>query len=154
MCMYEHLCVIQLHKYMLCTLLSASFNARNNCLFDFGYCCLSAKKKFVYMSVATALMIKNLTTRVDTYALYLNWDRPQIVPAFYTTAGWCQVFGSAIKFVQPRTNIPGTQTTTRLQVRPGSYCDITLRAQYNPASIDAGLTRHILTPTTSKHTMK
>ena len=102
--------------------------------------------------VATTLMIKNVTVRAGAHFIQMIWSKPKIAPASYRANVTCWMMHTKTKYVWVTLEeSPLDKMFTIDKLIPGTRCLITLRAIYNPASIDHGIVRTISTFSSSVH---
>ena len=96
--------------------------------------------------IATFRMIKSLIVHPGIFSFGLSWQEPEFFPDHYQFITNCRLFCARTDYRYIDIPIPRTETTLRvIDLSPGSVCRVNLKAVYNPASIDAGLTETLQT---------
>ena len=96
--------------------------------------------------IATALMIKNITTAAGAKFVYITWSEPEFRPASYQVKITCRRMDTETEYVCMKLEVSPLDTMLTVdKLLPGSRCVFTLHATYNPASIDDGITFGIST---------
>ena len=99
-------------------------------------------------------MIKSLSVHPGVFSFGLAWKEPEFYPDDYQFIAGCRLFCAREDYRSHDQSIPGSATTLRvIHLHPGSVCRVDLKAIYNPASIDAGLTQTFQTAFLSKYCM-
>ena len=116
------------------------------------HCCT---KKCTFLFLATFRMIKSLSFDPGIFSFGLSWQKPEFVPDHYQFIVHCQLFCAQTGYYHNDVPLPQIETSLRLcYLRPGSVCQVTVKAVYNPASIDPGLTETVRTAFLSKYQLK
>ena len=106
---------------------------------------------YVYLTVATFRMINSLNLQPGIFSFGLSWQKPEFVPDHYQFTTHCQLVCASTEYYHNEVPVPAEETTLRVvELMPGSVCRVTLKAVYNPASIDKGLTGTVETSFLSK----
>ena len=101
--------------------------------------------------IATTLMIKNISTTAGEKFIHISWSTPKFLPMSYRIRVSCLQLWNGIEYRCTTLNATQFDTFhTVTQLAPSSKCVFTLFAIYNPASIDRGITRTVLTMKSSK----
>lgn len=96
-------------------------------------------------------MVKTMELRATTHEISVIWIKPEFLPSEYTVRAQCRYLCmNSMTYISPTRHLLATALLTTISARPYSVCDITLKAHYNPASIDNGITKSIATTMTSK----
>ena len=101
---------------------------------------------------ATTLMVKNVSAAAGTHFIEIVWTPPKLLPMSYQVNVVCRLLCNGKEYKRERleaTPLDTIQTIGKLY--PRSHCVYTLLAIYNPASVDDGITRTVLTLNASKY---
>lgn len=101
---------------------------------------------------ATASMTKAAVSAESSTNIEISWMTAKYKPYWYhqTTHCWCLCDGHT--YLNSQINISSSLNFSNISdLLPGSACQITLLAIYNPASIDQGINLHANTKITSKY---
>ena len=97
--------------------------------------------------IATRLMIKNVSVIRGTTFIKLQWPAPRFHPLFYHQTMSCKLWCNKVPYLFID-RVKAFDTTSSLvgSVKPGSKCVIGLKAVYNLATLDQGITIIVSTP--------
>ena len=96
--------------------------------------------------IATARMIKSISTAAGANFIYITWSQPEFLPDSYQVKIICLRIPTETEYVDMKLEVSAYDTMLTVdKLLPGSRCVFTLHAIYNPASIDDGITLGIST---------
>ena len=96
--------------------------------------------------IATTLMVNNISTTAGDDFVHISWSQPKFLPTSYRVEITCWLMHTETEYVFVKLEgSPFHTMFTMDKLFPESCCVFTLRAIYNPASIDDGITRAIST---------
>ena len=100
--------------------------------------------------VATTLMIRNVSVTAEDDFIHITWSAAKLRPASYQVNVTCCLIHTETEYMQVMLGVSSFDTMLTVdKLFSGSLCVLTLRAIYNPASIDHGITRTISTTNSS-----
>ena len=97
-------------------------------------------------------MIHNVSTTAGTDFIDITWSVPSILPWMYKISISCWLLCTEIEYKWARFDTSPYRTTQNVDgLLPGSICTFILQAVYNPASVDDGIVRTVLTMNASMY---
>ena len=101
---------------------------------------------------ATQIMIKNFDVIPGASVLCLKWNSPKFLPYHYVLE--YSLVQQSNGLVYSKTQILLDKETSHFlieDVRPESFCTVTLRAAYNPAALDEGIFQFVTSDDSGEH---
>lgn len=115
------------------------------------YVCMLVCVWCTFHFIATAKMIQEIIVTQLLYSIEVRWIPPIFKPLYLELRTSCRLSCSDRIYFMNETLIPPFHTwTTISDLRPNTVCTVRLKALYNPASIDSGMTKIVRTLSTSK----
>ena len=104
-----------------------------------------------YVLAATSKMTEFQEFRRFNNSIQVRWKEPEYRPTLYELALVCKYdYNDQINLMDKFTLLPQETTLTLTGLPASSECTFTLKAVYNPASIDAGISVSYSTLSPSK----
>ena len=120
------------------------------CIFNCGLLtCINIYRRNVcnVYETATEIMIKDFEIKLQQSFLWLSWKTPQYLPTHYILEYSLIQESSELVYTQAKRVFPLQSDFFIIEyVWPGSLCKVNLKAVYNPAALDKGITEFIERP--------
>ena len=102
--------------------------------------------EYLILTTATDLMINGLTVDTTCDTITLSWVMPEYLPQSYNRDVSCMPACGNLAYITQSFTLGSSETRDHIiNLLPGSHCEITLFAVYNPASLDPGLVKTMYT---------
>ena len=93
---------------------------------------------------ATEIMIKEVEIKPHGSYIWLSWKTPEYLPANYVLQFSLTQESSGVVYAKMKWLLQSQSIFCMIQdVWPGSSCKLNLKAVYNPAALDEGITKLI-----------
>lgn len=93
-------------------------------------------------------MVKELLVTIGHSVIALEWSKPRFLPSKYTLTYSCSLRSTGRVYLQKKVELDKVSTVTMLEnIEPDSQCRIKLKANYNPAMLDSGISQYVVYPT-------
>ena len=140
----------QSYRHLNYLFLLKSFNYINEMQYVFGceMCTVSVFKFYT----ATSLLIKSFSVKYESHSMQMMWLKPYLLPTGYRLLLSCKnVTSDQIYTEKEQYLISDDVFVFTYGIYPNSRCETNFLAMYNPASIDRGISRTILTSPASEY---
>ena len=101
---------------------------------------------------ATSLMVNITSTKASSDSIRIEWSKPMVHPQFYSMNIACRLLWNRKNCRCDTFQTHGLRNFLDVKnLAPGTRCNITILAVYNPASKDNGITLTLDTLRSSKY---